>query len=1221
MIEKAIVRLQQAGFDFTARELAEMFWLAAHVNGDIFWRSTDVERSPQPSSQAQSDSKPTISAPDEGALPPPSVPPPRKAALTLPTSTRRSSPQPGATQLPGGIPIKVPTAVALRNSLDLARSMRPLMRKVPSPTELVLDEAETVKRIVEEKLWLPVLKPGRQRWLELALVIEQSSTTAVWKPTLAELQGLLNHHGAFRDVRGWNLQEKAGKPQLFAQTQSGEANSTPHSPKELIDARGRRLILLVSDCISPLWRRGTINSLLALWGERSLLVLLQLLPERLWERTALGAEIPVWLRSLVPSRTNSQFQVISIDDEEDDILPIQRAISVPVVTLEPKSLASLCQVIAGWANASTIGYRFSLSDGKEQPSKSPEILEAAPSISAETLVSRFRATASPLARRLAALMAAAPVSLPVVHLIQQTLLPQSSQLHVAEVFMSGLLKQVERESEVDYLTYEFVDGVREILLGSIPSGEAVSVLDKVSQYIARRLGLSFNTFKAYLFAPPSQVEEGLQGKIFPFAQLTADVLRQLGGEYISIAERLEGKVAVTTDSEHFSYQLGGSLPLDSPSYVNRQADEELYRYIKAGVFCYIFAPRQTGKSSLIVRTIGRLRQEDFACVLIDLTSISREKITPSQWYASFSNILARGFKLDSFDFKTWWNEYKEILSPVACLEEFIDKVLLTKIEGKFAIFVDELDSIFGYDFDLYDFFSLIRSLYQQRSTKLDYRRINFVFSGVLGSMPVMNINASPLTNIGRTIELEGFKLQEALPLAQGLSGKTNQPEKLLQEILFWTAGQPFLTLKICALVSKSSDSIPDRQEESWLANLIQTKIIDNWESQDEPQHFRTIRDLILSSRDNIKLLQLYKEILKKGEIKANKTQETSELQLAGITIQQEGKLKIYNPIYAQIFNRDWVEEELKQLLIWQVLEREQSQTLTPSFTFETVTVNRRGKIINRETKTARYYAEDLGNGITLDMVAIPGGKFLIGTEDSEIERLCKKYDVDYFRREKPQHEVTVQPFFMGKYPITQAEWRAITSRTDLRVECDLKPDPSNFKGDDRPVEQVSWYDAVEFCARLSKLTGREYRLPSEAEWEYACRAGTTTPFYFGETITGELANYDASSTYADEPKGQYRQETTPVGQFPPNGFGLYDMHGQVWEWCADTWHENYEGAPSDGSAWLGSEDDNDYQVLRGGSWFTLPLVCRSADRGRGRRVSGNHVRGFRVVCVSGRTLF
>ncbi len=307
------------------------------------------------------------------------------------------------------------------------------------------------------------------------------------------------------------------------------------------------------------------------------------------------------------------------------------------------------------------------------------------------------------------------------------------------------------------------------------------------------------------------------------------------------------------------------------------------------------------------------------------------------------------------------------------------------------------------------------------------------------------------------------------------------------------------------------------------------------------------------------------------------------------------------------------EEQIKQIL------PVQSQT----FTFETFTVNPNGKVSPPESKTARYYSEDLGNGITLEMVAIPGGTFLMGTEDEEIERLVKKFNWEGFRKERPQHEVTVPPFFMGKYPITQAQWKAIASRTDLKVEKDLDLNPAHFKdrpdSDRRPVEQVNWDHAIEFCARLSKLTVREYRLPSEAEWEYACRAGTTTPFYFGETITGELANYDASNTYAEEAKGEYRQQTTPVGQFPPNAFGLYDMHGNVWEWCADTWHDNYDGAPTDGSVWTENGDDN-RSLPRGGSWYFNPFGCRSAFRSISIRRDNLSLNGFRVVCGAGRTL-
>ncbi|MBD2519306.1 SUMF1/EgtB/PvdO family nonheme iron enzyme [Nostoc sp. FACHB-973] len=286
------------------------------------------------------------------------------------------------------------------------------------------------------------------------------------------------------------------------------------------------------------------------------------------------------------------------------------------------------------------------------------------------------------------------------------------------------------------------------------------------------------------------------------------------------------------------------------------------------------------------------------------------------------------------------------------------------------------------------------------------------------------------------------------------------------------------------------------------------------------------------------------------------------------------------------------------------------------FQFEMVKVNASGQEVKRESSKAQYFIEDLGNGVSLEMVYIPDGTFMMGTEDEEIERLVEKFNSHWFRKEKPQHEVTVQSFFMGKYPVTQVQWRRVAALP--KVKRDLKAEPSNFKGDNQPVEQVSWNDAVEFCDRLSKYTNKQYRLPSEAEWEYACRAGTTTPFHFCETITTELANYDGDYTYAFEPKGKNRQETTEVGTFPPNGFGLYDMHGNLWEWCQDSWHQSYEGAPRDGSAWI--DNDNQYQILRGGSWFDSPGNCRSASRLYGTRVYHDLGIGFRIVCAAGRTL-
>ncbi|MBO3457297.1 formylglycine-generating enzyme family protein [Aetokthonos hydrillicola Thurmond2011] len=275
-------------------------------------------------------------------------------------------------------------------------------------------------------------------------------------------------------------------------------------------------------------------------------------------------------------------------------------------------------------------------------------------------------------------------------------------------------------------------------------------------------------------------------------------------------------------------------------------------------------------------------------------------------------------------------------------------------------------------------------------------------------------------------------------------------------------------------------------------------------------------------------------------------------------------------------------------------------------------------LVNKIEKTGQLYKEDLGNGIELEMVLIPGGSFIMGAPETE-----EGSSDD----ERPQHKVTVSTFFMGRYPITQAQWKTVAALD--KVNRDLNPDPSRFKGDNRPVECVSWYDAVEFCQRLSnKHPKRQYRLPSESEWEYACRAGSTTPFHFGDTISTDVANYCGtddkenkwSGSYGRGSKGIYRQETTEVGSFDAaNGFGLYDMHGNVWEWCADHWHDNYEGAPTDGSAWV-DENENDNRsrrLLRGGSWISLPEVCRSASRSFCYPVDDYLYVGFRVVCGGG----
>jgi formylglycine-generating enzyme required for sulfatase activity len=716
------------------------------------------------------------------------------------------------------------------------------------------------------------VKPEPERWLNVEIVFEESSSSFIWQETIEELQEIFQYQGAFHNVRQWILKSTNTRSiQLCQHRRRGKAQKS-RSHKELIHPDGRGLVLVVSDCTSPLWYEAQIHPWLQDWSANQPTAILQLFPENMWEDTALGRGRKVWVKTLAAGVAN---QHLLVKDVPQWALPdAPERLILPVIMSDPASLQAWANVVAGSSLAETPAILLDLSFvNRQKAANTSEDEGLPPDITPEMRVNLFLATASFTAQKLAGMMAAAPVNLDVINLIRQTLLPEAKPVHVAEVYMGGLLQKIAGTAAAETTKYEFMPGVRKILNAETKNQHIEAVLEAISAHIAEKLGLSIRSFVALLTLLP-QCSPETQNKILPFAHIAVEVLENLGGEYQTFAKKVADK-------------------LPSPSISEKKTD--------------------------------------------------------------------------------------------------VDQPTLISYTEAYLI----------------------------------------------------------------VLESENFS---------------------------------FTTAKL--------------------------------------------------------------------------HRESSSQQ-------------------------------------WQ---------------------------IEYNTGEAEGIVEFLGEGIGLELIDIPAGNFLMGAQKGELES---------DESELPQREVSVQTFLMSRYPITQRQWRTVASWEPVGKE--LNSDPSSFKGDNRPVDSVSWYDAMEFCARLARKTGKPYRLPSEAEWEYACRAGTTTPFHFGETISTKIANYDGNYTYGGGEKGIYRRETTEVGQFPANAWGLHDLHGNVWEWCLDPWHDNYENAPKSGRVWdEQNKNENDYQnilenlgdllkddrwrVLRGGSWGPEPRNCRSAYRIAYNPDSALNHFGFRVVCAPPRTV-
>ena len=901
---------ERVGLELSPVELAEILWLALQRS-----QGTTDQQIARKSPELPSKAKQLRQPPSPTEIETDQTSPATASLVTEPLQPPGEGQAETGAQTPAtALSVSIPEAVALRNRRAIAKSLRPLMRKVDSKLRQEIDEEATVIRIAEAQtwrtgaspesnrwFWSPVVRPEPERWLELAIVIEVTNLLEVWRDPIAEFQHLMERHGAFRDVRTWHLQpNEASEPQLFSKTARG-LKSKPRSPKELLDAGGRRLILLLSDCTSKAWRSGNVPQLLKLWSRENPVTIVQLLPEHYWDRSALGLGYPVALKSRLPGALSRDWKLEGRTPRRRQRV-LAAGLKVPVVTMQPASLGKWAKALTAIGEQKTTGMVLDLNAFQANDAASSKVESLGAMQKAKQLVRRFRATASAKAQELADMMAVLPVNWSVIRLLQKNLrfpgddpTQETGALYLAEIFLSGLLRPAPMNlgstpNQATSQRYDFVEGVRDVLLGTIPISEAQAigeevaeaifkklpreVQERVNEDIKRRFGEALSYFEAFLI-PDLPWGKDAKAEIFPFAQVTSQVLKRWGGEYVELAELLEGS------------QLEPLIPIP----------------------------------------------------------------LPSDWPA-----------IQRFEFEAAEVEVGSGLQGETALEPF-------------------------------------------------------------------------------EFEMATLRFVQKQNLWERLRGKTHQ------------------------------------------------KI-----------------EIVKARRQGIR----------------------------------------------------WVEA--------------------------------------------------LDQGLGLEMVQIPAGRFLMGSPENEAGRS---------RDEGPQHQVRVSEFLMGKYLVTQAQWRAVAALPQVNRE--LKLEPSDFKGDEWPMEQVSWVEAVEFCDRLTKLTGRQYRLPSEAEWEYACRAGTTTPFCFGETITRDLANYDGNYAYGGGPKGVYRKKTAIVGNFPANGFGLYDMHGNVWEWCLDHWHENYEGAPVDGTAWL-SSDESAMRLLRGGSWYDVPENCRSALRSRNDPDNQLNLIGFRVVCSPPRDL-
>ncbi|MBD2520436.1 SUMF1/EgtB/PvdO family nonheme iron enzyme [Nostoc sp. FACHB-973] len=1245
------------------RETAELIWCAAHLHRII--------APPSPKFVQQ---KEDLHPPDEGSLdkkplkdtikhtPPPTqeIESPTLIAIDPKDSERRSTdPKKIESSLNNrASPVRIPDPFPLPKPASISKMLLPLGKRVPGLLVNELD-IDTIVEQTAEANGLPMMafRPPLERWFEVHLLVDCSPSMAFWGDLAEGVATLFRWQGFFRDVRVWQFKTQNSEPRLFSGSERLEREI-----RSLIAPRRNRLFVVLTDTLGKAWYSGAAFATLGVLGEQHPVAIAHVFPQSLWQRTALHQAIQ---KPLVAPQSGCANSMLKVGARLHTTVNLYR---FPIFNLSPNHFATWANFLAGSGGNSIQGVliRQEVQDVAEVDNSKPvedklELDEKTP----EYLLREFLSNASPKARELAEVLAAVPLIPPVMRLAQQQFLRDSEHWHLAEVFFSGLLQKSPlgpKEATVPETWYEFRGGIRELLLENSPALRTTEIWREIGDFIQHHYG-SPRDFQALIPNPEGSIQDTDVDRDLYFAEVNAAVLMTWGGEYARQAQELRNKVAARKREKQASSETGNKTLSPIESLPLRQ----IFEFELATI--------------LIDDTVTPTQEKRIALISVEGDPGSNnigvgETAGQDIYVRHIGEALAQlGWQVDMFTRKVSLEQDLIVQHSDNCrtirlkagplefvprdeifeyLPEFVDNFLKFQVKNEITY------QLVHTNYWLSSWVGMQLNNIQQSKQVHTYHSLGAIEYNTIEDIPLI---ASQRLAVEKQVLEKAERIVATSPQEQQHMRSLVSTKGNIDIIPCGTDIQRFGSIareaaraelgidkeaKVVLYVGrfdqrKGIETLVRAVNESELRDSKNLKLIigggntpGNSDGIERDRIEQIVNELGMSdfttfagrlSQDILPTYYAAADVcvvpshyepfgLVAIEAMASGTpvvaSDVGGLQFTvipeetGLLAPPQDVTAFATAIDRILLNPEWRDE----------LGKTGRKRVISKFSWD-VTADQLSKLytqvlqpINRTQKTAQYYVEDLGNGITLDMVVIPGGSFMMGSPEDELERRDS---------ESPQHSVTIQQFCIGKYPITQAQWKAVAALPQVNIE--LEADPSNFKGEQRPVEQVSWYDAVEFCDRLSQHTKRQYRLPSEAEWEYACRAGTTTPFHFGETITSELANYDATQVYGRGVEGTYREETTPLGSFnAANTFGLYDMHGNVWEWCLDDWHDNYEEAPTDGSPWFDIKNDNLSKKqgnagLRGGSWFFNPGNCRSAYRRNSyMRDSLDNDIGFRVAC-------